>query len=128
MYGFFIDTANNQVELREWAAGSPANIESAVAYTCTYDIDYYMGVIVQGTTIQCYISTDESTLWDSDNKVFDTTDDTIASGQVGFIVVGNSIGRFGDFELRSAGDQHDPSDTADISIDAMFRTIFPFSE
>jgi hypothetical protein len=128
MYAFFIDTANDQVELREWTAGTPADIESAVAYSCTYDIDYYLGVIVLGTSIQCYLSTDAGTLWDSDNMVFDTTDATISSGQVGFLVVGNNMARFGDFELEGSGDLHDPSDTVDLSIDAMFRTIFPFSE
>jgi len=128
MYGFFIDTANNLVELREWTAGTPADIETAVAYDCDYDVDYYLGVIVQGTTIQCYISTDAGTLWHSGNMVFDTTDATISSGQVGCLVINENIARFGDFVVRGAGDKHDPSDTADLSIDAMFRTIFPFSE
>jgi len=127
-YGFFIDTANNLVELREWTAGTPANIEDAVSYACTYDVDYYLGVIVQGTAITCYISTDVNTLWDSGNQVFDTTDDTIDAGQVGLIVVGDSIARFGDVEVRSAGDTLDPSDTVELTVDAMFRTIFPFSE
>lgn len=125
LYAFLIDTANNQALLYDYAAGTPTTLGTST-FTCDKNTDYYLGVSVRGTIIECNASADLATLWNSENEMFDTTDGTHTSGQVGFMTIG-TLGRFTDMRIDGVGDRHVPSDQLSLAVWSVFRTIAPFS-
>jgi len=126
-YAFLLDTANDQLLLREYVAGTPSNVATAVSYTLATDTDYYLGVKVQGSVIQCFISTSRSTLFLSTNRQFNTTDSTHSSGQCGLMTIG-TIGRFTNVDLDGIQDRHVPGDQVTLVVQAVFQTAMPFYE
>lgn len=126
-YAFLMDTENDELLLREYVAGTPSNVATAVSYTLAIDTDYYLGIKVQGSTIQCFISTAKSTLFVATNRKFNTTDSTHSTGQCGLLTA-STIGRFTDVDLDGIQDRHVPADQVNIVVQAIFQTAMPFYE
>lgn len=140
MAAFFIDTTNDELELRKWAAGSASDIASAVSQATAPDTDYWLGVwIIDNNRVRCYFGTSEAAIWDDENeefvtsaRVFNETDSVfatggaLAGGQCGLLSIG-TLGRFDDVELRGAAG-HVPGDTIQVEAKAVLRTIYPFRE
>jgi len=126
-YAFLLDTDNDEVLLRSYVAGASSNVAAAVAYICDKDTDYYLGVIVNGTSIQCFVSPSRATLWDVGNREFNATDSDQASGRCGLMTI-DTLGRFTDVKLEAFKDLHIPGDTIQLSAYSLFRTIYPFHE
>jgi hypothetical protein len=126
MYAFVLDTATDLAYLLGYAAGA-ATIISSAGYTFDVDAWYYLGVFVNGSEIQCFISTNEDTLWEEGNRVINVTDATHASGQPG-LCTDDAIGRFADVVIEGVADRHLPASQVQVTIYAWFRTIYPFYE
>lgn len=126
MYAVYLDTADDLLRFSKFAGGAETVLASA-AYTFDVNTDYYIGVFAKGTTIQCYVSTAAATLWDTVNRLINTTDATYTTGQVGLITC-NTLGRFTDITLEQSVNRHLPSDQIQVTIYAWFRTVYPFYE
>ena len=125
-YAFLIYPPGNTVYLRSFVAGAVSTVASA-AFTCSADTDYYVGVIANGTSIQCFVSTALSELWNVGNRLINTADSDHSTGNCG-LMVRSSHGRFDDVRLEQVGDLHIPGDQIQLSAFALFRTIYPFHE
>jgi hypothetical protein len=126
-YVLLLDTSADQLLLKEYVAGSASNVADPVSYTFAVDGEYYLGVIARGSNIECFVSTDQATLWQVSNRKFNLVDTTYATGQCGVISIG-TIGRFTDIDLDSVGDIHVPDDQVDVTVYALYRTIYPFTD
>jgi len=126
-YAFLLDTDNDEVLLRSYVAGAPSNVAAAVAYSCDKDTNYYLGVIANGTSIQCFVSPSLATLWDVGNREFSVTDSDQASGKCGLMTI-DTLGRFTNVKLEAFKDLHIPGDQIQLSAHSIFRTIYPFHE
>lgn len=125
-YACYLDTADDLLRLSKFVAGVETVLASA-AYTFDVDTDYYIGVFAKGTTVQCYVSTDETALWEPANMLIDTTDASHTTGQIGLITC-NTLGRFTDITLEQSVDRLLPSDQIQVTLYAWFRTVYPFYE
>jgi hypothetical protein len=122
-----MDTDNDEVLLKQYLAGAMSDVASAVAYTSSRNGDYYLGVLLQGTNIQCFISTSETNLWNVANRKFNVTDSTHATGQAGLMTIG-TIGRFSDWDVETIGDLHLPDDQLEVTVYGLYQTVYPFHE
>ena len=125
-YFFCICPSTNQAILYEYNNGSDSSLASA-AFSCSLDTWYYLGVIAEGSSLQCFASLTEADLFDEGNRLIDTTDSTHASGKCG-VAVRNCAGRFQNVALASVSDRHLPADQLDVDLWAIFRTLYPFAE
>lgn len=126
-YAFLMDTANDQLLLRDYAAGALSNVASPVSYALAVDTDYYLGVKVRGAAIECYISATLASLWSLSNRKFNATDSTHTSERCGLMTIG-TIGRFTEVDLDSNSDRHVPNDEIDVTVEAVFQSVMPFYE
>lgn len=126
-YAFLLDTTNDELLLRSYAAGVPSNVAAAVAFTSVIDTDYYLGVIVRGSSIEAFAATTVAALWETANRKFNETDGTHTTGQCGLMSI-DTLGRFTDVRLDAIQDIHVPADQIQLSAWALFRTIAPFAE
>jgi len=139
MAAFFMDTADDQLELRKWAAGSASDIASAVSQSLAVGTDYWLGVWMIGNRVRCYFGTSKAAIWDDEHnefvasaRKFNETDSVfasggaLASGQCGLLSIG-TLGRFDDVELHGLAG-HVPGDTIEVEVKAVYRTIYPFRE
>jgi len=94
-YAFYIRPAYNTVYLDRYDAGSPTNLETSL-FSCDIETTYYVGVSRVGDMIMCYVSTDESTLFNS--PIIVTDDDTYENGNIG-VIARDCNARFTDFTL-----------------------------
>lgn len=129
LYAFLIDTSSSSsnVALRSYSGGASSNVATPVSKAVSSDVWYYMGVLVNSTSIQCFVSGGLDMLWDTSNRVFNVTDGTHTAGQCGLMTL-NAIGRFTDVRLEPANDLHIPAEQLQLSAYALFRTIYPFGE
>lgn len=126
-YAFLVNVFSDQLELVSYAAGVVSGVAAAASKTLDQDDDYYLGVIVNSTSIQCFFNQTLDDLWSVANRVFNVTDSTHAAGQCGFMTI-TAQGRFADVKLEPANDLHVPSEQIQLSAWALFRTIYPFGE
>lgn len=139
MAAFFVDTTNDQLELRKWTAGSPSDIASAVSQTVAPDTDYWLGVWLIEDRVRCYFGTSKVDIWDDENeefvisaRKFDVTSTLfasggpLASGRAGLLSIG-TLGRFDDVELYGLAG-HVPGDRVQVEAKAIYQTIYPFRE
>ena len=126
-YAFLMDTFIDSLLLREYTAGTLTNVALPVSYTLDVDTDYYLGVEVKGSGIECFISTTLANLWGTANRKFNETDATHASGKCGLMSI-STLGRFTELDLNSVADRHVPDDQIDVTVEAVFQTVMPFYE
>jgi len=126
-YAFLMDTGADEVLLKQYLAGAISDVAAPVAFTSEVDGDYYLGIVLQGTNIQCFASASRTNLWNVANRMFNETDPTHAAGQCGVMSIG-TLGRFSGWDVETIGDLHLPDDQLSVTVYGLYQTVYPFHE
>lgn len=126
-YSFTLHPSDDTVVLQEHTSGVGITTLDSASFTNEFGSEYYLGVIVQSTSIKCFASIVRTDLWDDDNLLIEVTDSTHTSGRAG-VISAECHSRFGDVELESVADLHVPGDQIVLNVWSLFQTIYPFAE